>query len=399
MYIITYSLKDKQAKSDAYYHTVALYTDEALAEANKLAGNLIKQYRSYLTSQQMKELPSTEECILEFLILGTLWKIYSGDALNLEKTPQQVLKGLKNLRRKNLVLKPGIDFLRGILSTLYLSPDLYDHLYSMNPTLQNMEKLLGWLDATGEFDQEVKRLYMWRGFFSSLAPEDACNHLATALTFAIWFEIHSENALGCYTKNVERYLNEIRPNRYWHEDVIFCGRRRVEYHMNMVGAEIMNRAFRKDFLETRHKLLLLPACMRLLPGNECKAVPADNGFQCTGCTKGCSVFMLTQLGRQHGFSVAIIPHESSLSAKKKDNISFSQNVGVIGVACILNLISGGWMLKEMQIPAQCVLLDYCGCKNHWHEEGIPTELNINQLKHILGMDICADIQSKPPCKI
>ncbi len=58
----------------------------------------------------------------------------------------------------------------------------------------------------------------------------------------------------------------------------------------------------------------------------------------------------------------------------------STDTGIVGIACVLNLISGGWRLNDIVIPAQCVLLDYCGCKNHWNKEGVPTEINFNRLK-------------------
>lgn len=51
----------------------------------------------------------------------------------------------------------------------------------------------------------------------------------------------------------------------WRKDVIFCVSRRAEYHLNMVGAEIMNRAYRERFIKTPKKAVLLPACMCLLP--------------------------------------------------------------------------------------------------------------------------------------
>jgi hypothetical protein len=63
----------------------------------------------------------------------------------------------------------------------------------------------------------------------------------------------------------------------------------------------------------------------------------------------------------------------------------NKDTGVVGVACVLNLISGGWLLDGMGISAQCVLLDYCGCKNHWSRENIPTEINIKQLKKVLDI--------------
>jgi hypothetical protein len=34
-----------------------------------------------------------------------------------------------------------------------------------------------------------------------------------------------------------------------------------------------------------------------------------------------------------------------------------------------------------------VLLDYCGCKRHWHNEGIPTDINMDKLKQLLEVKI------------
>jgi hypothetical protein len=248
-----------------------------------------------------------------------------------------------------------------------------------------MVKLLEWLEATGEFSQEVRRLRRWQAYLTGLPQAEASKVLVNAVTLAAWFDVRSTEALGKYTPDVERYLNEVRPGRYWHEDVIFCGRRRIEYHMNMVGAEIMNRVFREGFIRTSSKIVFLPGCLRLLPEEKCRAAVSGEGLYCTGCTAGCSVSKITALGRRHGFKAFIIPHESSISSGKYGKQTFDKDTGVIGIACVLNLIAGGWMLKEMGIPAQCVLLDYCGCKNHWSREGIPTEIHIGKLLEIMGI--------------
>ena len=57
-----------------------------------------------------------------------------------------------------------------------------------------------------------------------------------------------------------------------------------------------------------------------------------------------------------------------------------------GVSCVLTNISGGWETRALGTPAQGVLLDYCGCSWHWHEKGIPTDVNVGQLLHVLGID-------------
>ena len=62
------------------------------------------------------------------------------------------------------------------------------------------------------------------------------------------------------------------------------------------------------------------------------------------------------------------------------------HIGIIGVACVLNLISGG--LKAKNFVPQCVFLDYCGCKDHWHDKGIITDINMSYLLYSLGIEEC-----------
>ena len=59
------------------------------------------------------------------------------------------------------------------------------------------------------------------------------------------------------------------------------------------------------------------------------------------------------------------------------------NLGILGVACVLSLLEGGLMLEAHKVPGQCVPLDFCGCKNHWHEEGIPARVSIERVLDIM----------------
>lgn len=384
MYAVTYSIKGDKGGAECFYMDAAALADEVLSQMEELTRGITDNYVAYLEASESKSISSREEYGFELLILGVLWNIYSGDSTALRGGSQQLLSGLARLREQGGSLKPGIDFIRGILSTIFLAPDVYDNIFVSDPTLEQMERLLDWLDATGEFKWEVVKLRRWKGYMEGLTAGEATDIIATAITFASWFDIRSLEVLGRYTVNVDRYLNELRPDKYWHEDVIFCGRRRVEYHLNMVGAEIMNRAYRAAFIKTSRKLVLVPTCMRLLPASKCKSKREQGGMKCVGCKKGCAVKELVKLGLEYGFDVLIVPHESSISSSNSDGTFLNSDTGVIGVACVLNLISGGFMLDEMGIPAQCVILDYCGCKSHWSREGIPTEISINQLKKVFG---------------
>ncbi|HWI62781.1 MAG TPA: DUF116 domain-containing protein [Symbiobacteriaceae bacterium] len=374
MNTITYSLRAGEPNSDQYYRDVAAFTGDVLTECEHLIGPIVDAFpRS----------AAREEHMLELLSLGILWHIYSDDAAELGALPAAVLTRLAEWRQENKALKPAIDWARGILATLFLEPEDDPMLGCF--TVEYMDKLLDWLAATGEFRQEVAHLRPWRDYFATLPASRTTDHLVTAVALAIWFKDRSEAALGHYTEGVGRFLDEEYPCHRWREDVIFTGRKPVEYHLNMVGAEIMNRSFRADFESRPRKLVLVPACMRALPEEECKAEPSGMGLRCAACEPKCRVHQLTRLGEKHGFGVRILPHESDFAAGDGGGAGLS-DVAIVGVACVTNLVAGGWKAQSLGLPAQCVLLDYAGCSGHWDEEGIPTEINIRQLKRILNLE-------------
>jgi hypothetical protein len=244
---------------------------------------------------------------------------------------------------------------------------------------------LGWLEAAGDFEEEVTHLTVWRDFLNSLPPEDATAGLSTVIAFAAWFERRSEAVFGRYTPNVERFLAETHPDHRWREDSIFCGRQQVEYHLNMIGTEILNRAFREKFLSTTQKVVLVPPCMRFQPEDKCKATPAALGARCAGCTPGCRVHQLTKLGEKHGFSVLMLPDDLRVYSGGTTHLNRENAAGIVGVSCVLTNAPGGWKARRLGITAQGVLLDYCGCAWHWHKKGIPTDINIGQLLAVLDI--------------
>jgi len=151
---ITYSLKGKNADSDRFYHEIAIFTDIFLKQAGDLGGRYFDRYAEYLAQREIR---AREELCFEFLVLGILWNVYSGDASELDAAPQQLLSQLVKFREKSGSFKPGIDLVRGILSTIFLAPDLYDHLFILETNLENMVKLMDWLEATGELNTPANR--------------------------------------------------------------------------------------------------------------------------------------------------------------------------------------------------------------------------------------------------
>jgi hypothetical protein len=385
MNVITYSLRDGQRRSETYYREIAAFTDEVLAEAEGRAGALMGAFRIYRHQIDHEAHGSRLEYVFQLLTLGVLWRVYAGDALGLTRMPQRMLSSLVRWRTKEGYLKPAVDFLRGVLGSLFLLPDTNHSAAPSVPALDHLGRLLDWLAAAGDFDQEVKRLRRWRDFLAGQPPQELAESLAVVTSFAAWFESRSQAVLGRYTPHVERFLAETHPNYRWREDAIFCGRRRVEYHLNMIGTEIMNRAFREAFLDTERRVVLVPPCMKGQPDDQCEARDTPFGARCAGCTPGCRVHQLTRLGEKHGFEVLLMPHELSVFSTGVVKPVEGDAVGIVGVSCVLTNASGGWETKDLGIPAQGVLLDYCGCRYHWHKEGIPTDINFDQLLRVLDI--------------
>jgi uncharacterized protein len=379
---VTYSLKADEKNLENYYTDVSSFTDIILTEAENLIEPITEEFQFYLVRSKGEILRSKSEYIFELLTLGTLIRAYERNAINLSILPQRILVGLASLRQKYPGVKTMVDPIRGILISLFLIRKKGTIFSKGKYGVEKIGKLLEWLAASGDFKQEVKRLKIWKEYFSFLPTEKALEYIFAAMDYAKWFEMQSKIALGKYTVNLSKFFEYKFYTYKWREDIIFCGRKEVEYHLNMVGAEIMNRAWRDEFLNTKRKAVLVPACMRTKNNFHCKWVYNGIDYSCTGCTKGCHVNQLTKIGKEVGFDVFMIPHSTDFT-KWLSKRAGNKEVGIIGVTCALNLMTGGWEAKSLDIPINCVLLDYCGCKNHWDEKGFPTAINMNELMRIL----------------
>ena len=378
---ITYFLCESNESSTEFYKKNLNFSKKVLNKLEDNFSNDINDYMNYINKNNMEQLRSKSEYLLEILMIGVFWKEHVNKAISLSKIPRNILIKLSTLREKESI-KKIVDINRGLLEYLFLNRRSND---KVKISLENYKKLVNYLKACGDYKEEAKRLEVWISYFFSLNKNKVEKILTSYLEFARYFEDISQEVLGIYTKNVNLFLKNIDKKYKYREDFLFCSRKEVEYHLNMVGAQIMNEAYRKEFLKTKEKGLLLPSCMRIKDEKNCKAIKTEEGYICNSCSKNCNVNKYDKLGKKYNFQVYIIPHESSISVKNKIK---DGHIGIIGVACVLNLISGGLKAKNLGFVPQCVFLDYCGCKDHWHDKGIITDINMSYLLYSLGIEEC-----------
>ncbi len=368
---VTYSLREYNelaSHSSAFYEKADAFADQVLLQAEVAGIEGIARQRSDEV---------LEELVFDLLLLGVLWNSYQKNAVGFPRQLSGIYRSLFQLRKRYPFVKPLIDKLRGWLTfVLVRQADAVPQGLSLTA----LEKLLVWLEATCEYRQETKHLRRWQQCF--LQQSKAEENLEKIVEFATWFERESAEKLGSFTQRVDLFLTGAAKNYHWREDAIFCGRKRVEYHLNMVGATIMNRTFRHRFQQAAQKVVLLPLCMNTRQNGGCQAKQETRGWVCGRCTPKCRICQITQIGEKEGFEVLLVPHSSGFT-RWLEQWRDQDQCGVVAVACVLNLLAGGYEMKSLCIPAQCVFLDYCGCQKHWRHEGIATDIDEGRLLQIV----------------
>ena len=282
---------------------------------------------------------------------------------------------LYRIRLKGGLIKKYSDLVRGIISYIVLNHKQTP--VQIKKTASEFSHLLKWLTATGEFKEEVIRLNLFYEYLLSLDEAEQCEAIGECNNLATSVYKSATETLSKYLYNTEIFLKESETHYRYRENYFFINRRPNEYVMNMIGAEILNRNMKKDFAAKKHKAILLPTCMRN-EENICRAESDGKELVCASCSDSCNIGIVSTAMKKYSVTVYLIPHSSDFSRfliKWKNN----KDTGLVGVACVLNLLTGGYEMKRLKITSQCVFLNYCGCKKHWSKEGILTDININRL--------------------
>jgi len=389
---LVYDLRDPSGSSDAFYTELAMFCDLLVAEIDGRAGAVTHAFGQYVRAEFREPPRNLAEYSIDLLTLGLMLRRYSRAA---EASPAWAIKVgrcLFRLRSRHGRLKPVADLVRAALTRLLLMFRMESGPREEILPLGRLPQLIAWLKATGEFEQEVLRVDRWRSFLGTLARADAEHWIATAAGLFDWFEQEAEWTLGAYTKGVPRFLAGEYASRGCREDQIFCGKPSVEYHLGMVATEIMNRGLRVEFDRTPARTVLVPACMRGERAARCRARLSGVDMTCSACDPGCTVNRITRRMRSAGAQVYLVPHSTGFS-KWLERWQHAPQVGVVAVACMLNILPGGYEMRERSIASQCVPLDYPGCGKHWRRNAIATSVNEDRLVQITALPAVARLSA------
>ena len=365
---LIYNLRDESGNSNEYYTETARFADAIVARIDDHAGSILDGYCHHLRVCNREAPRVRGDYVIEFLTLGMAIRRYETAARSTSRWVVTLARWLILARRHVPIFKAPADWLRAALSRR-LFPSSIQNTREDEPfprcavkqpvaglPLAGLARLIRWLRATGEYEPEAVRLGNWRRYLATIPPQQARHCLNAAVESFDDFASEAASALGSFTEGVNPFLSTEYARRGCREDRILCGRPPVEYHLNMLAADVMNRGLQDGFERTTRKVVLAPACMRGTKAATCKARMHGVDMSCAACDPNCAVNRITQRMCKLGAKVYLVPHSTGYS-RWLDRWEREPGIGVIAVACLLNILPGGYEMRSRRIPSQCLPLD------------------------------------------
>jgi hypothetical protein len=134
---------------------------------------------------------------------------------------------------------------------------------------------------------------------------------------------------------------------------------REQYLLYMIEIELVNRANTKKFQSSDEQFAFLPHCLHDLD-NDCLSASDGTDYVCKSCSKNCSINSVSKLMKVRNIK-AYIWREADLKKIFKLAISTGRSIGVFGIACIPELVSGLRLCAKYNVPAIGVPLDANRC--------------------------------------
>ena len=169
-----------------------------------------------------------------------------------------------------------------------------------------------------------------------------------------------EKKLEGYTLDVESHLQCLRGLDRWDRTLSTT---REQYFLYMLEIELVNRLCAEQFRGSAKKFAFLPHCLRDLTA-DCKAAQRDVDYVCKGCTDGCNVNHASKMLRLRGVK-PYIWMSADLRALFRKVKKEGNTIGVLGIACIPELVRGMRMCLKHDVPVVGVPLDANRCRRWW----------------------------------
>lgn len=162
--------------------------------------------------------------------------------------------------------------------------------------------------------------------------------------------------LAAYTSSLEGFLGSLRLRDRFNRTLTFS---LEQYHLAMLEVELINRANRPAFERCANRLALLPHCLHDL-SLECQSRPRGLDNVCSACSSRCYLNAVSRLLRKFRIR-PYIWMSADLRKMLKEEGRKPGGLGVLGIACVPELIAGMSRCARAGVPVLGLSLDANRC--------------------------------------
>lgn len=189
------------------------------------------------------------------------------------------------------------------------------------------------------------------------------------------------DSLREYTSGVEEHIKSVPFYKTFTDNPLFTNRE--QYYLYMLEFDLVNRIHIEGFQKADYRIALLPYCLREIQTN-CKAIPDHVDFQCKGCLQNCYIHHVSKLLKEHDIE-PYIWRNAKLKTLFKNLVKTHGRVGVMGIACIVELVAGMRRCMKAQLPVVGIPLNANRCPR-WTDGFYETSVDLNALEKLVTRD-------------
>ena len=184
--------------------------------------------------------------------------------------------------------------------------------------------------------------------------------------------------LAPYTSAAQEHLRELSLLKRFDGVLSFT---EEQYHLAMLEIELTNRAFAPAFAGAKRRLAFLPHCLRDLEAH-CRAAVTEIDRSCRGCSAKCYVHAVSALLRQHRIE-PYIWMQANLKKLFRRLREDPGGLGVLGIACVPELVRGMRMCRKLEVPVVGIPLNANRC-GRWMGTFYPTSVDLEMLRALIA---------------
>ena len=170
---LVYDLRLEDGHSDSFHAQASRFSDKVLLEILERENGMLIEYGEFVHRELREPVRSRGEYAIELLTLGLALQRYAGAAENTPRWAVQLARGLFRLRCDFLAMKSLTDHVRASFIRTFLVSKIGCETTPGWRRLKGLRPLIEWLRATGEFEQEARRLENWNRFLGVLPHAEA----------------------------------------------------------------------------------------------------------------------------------------------------------------------------------------------------------------------------------